>query len=633
MDTTKAQQIALDDALVAPANRLKIGKCNQRLSFTLKSNEPTIQVILDALKLTPFYKAFEITTNAPEIYMQECLSGKTNGLDSLRLSRAQIIWGMYHKKNIDYVYQLWEDLVYQVENKNSKKKNDICYPRFTKVIIDYFMTKDQSISRRNKMFWHTTRDDPMFYTIRDISRHQGTQIYGAILPDELNNQELLDSKAYKEYYAVAFGVEPPKAKTKYKKKVDEPVTPSKSKTAPASKGSRLKSPAKVAKTDKKKQRAMMPKTKGLAVLSKVALTKAEQIKLATKRSKKDFHISYASGSGDGVDIQLKVPDEQQQKVTGIIEGVGVRLEVKNTESDLLGDNLTHPNLSIYKEDDQEEEEKEDDKEVSSDQRVSTIPDYELTYEEENKEGDDKDKEGEQEQDDEGDLYGDMNISLERSDAEMTDAQANKDIEDSHVTLIAEPPVSHTLVNVPAFVAAETPSFDTTIPQPPIPIIQPLQQTPDSITTTTILTMTVPNIPNFASLFQFEQRVFAEVVSLILGIVDNYLASKMKDAVNVAVQLQTNKLREEAQAENHEFFNQVYSTMKAIIKERVQAQVSKIMPKIEKYVTESLGAEVLVRSTNQPQTSYAVAASLLEFELKKNLIDKIEENKSINRLDI
>ncbi|GJX07793.1 hypothetical protein Tco_0195725 [Tanacetum coccineum] len=70
-NTTKAQQIALDDALVAPANRLKIGKCNQRLSFTLKSNEPTIQVVLDALKLTPFYKAFQVTANVPEIYMQE----------------------------------------------------------------------------------------------------------------------------------------------------------------------------------------------------------------------------------------------------------------------------------------------------------------------------------------------------------------------------------------------------------------------------------------------------------------------------------------------------------------------------------------------------------------------------------
>ncbi|GKG06235.1 hypothetical protein Tco_0326321, partial [Tanacetum coccineum] len=134
---------------------------------------------------------------------------------------------------------------------------------------------------------------------------------------------MLDSKAYKEYYVVASRAEPPKPKIKYKKKADEPVTPSKSKTAPASKGSRLKSPAKVAKTAKKKQPAMMPKTKGLVVLSDVALTEAEQIKLATKRSKTQFHSSHASGSGDGVDTQSKVPDAQQQKVSGINEGVGV----------------------------------------------------------------------------------------------------------------------------------------------------------------------------------------------------------------------------------------------------------------------------------------------------------------------
>ncbi|GKD68670.1 hypothetical protein Tco_1322760, partial [Tanacetum coccineum] len=91
--------------------------------------------------------------------------------------------------------------------------------------------------------------------------------------------------------------------------------------------------------------------------------------------------------------------------------------------------------------------------------------------------------------------------------------------------------------------------------------------------------------------------------------------------------------EEAQAENQEFLSQVDSTMKTIIKDQVKAQVSKIMTKIEKYVTESLGAEVMVRSTNQPQTSYAVAASLSEFELKKILIDKMEANKLIDKSNI
>ncbi|GJS47485.1 retrovirus-related pol polyprotein from transposon TNT 1-94 [Tanacetum coccineum] len=68
-------------------------------------------------------------------------------------------------------------------------------------------------------------------------------------------------------------------------------------------------------------------TKGLNALSEAALTEAEQMKLATKISKTQFHISHICGLGDGVDIQSKVPDKQQQKVTGTNEGAGVTPEV------------------------------------------------------------------------------------------------------------------------------------------------------------------------------------------------------------------------------------------------------------------------------------------------------------------
>ncbi|GJR23650.1 retrotransposon protein, putative, ty1-copia subclass [Tanacetum coccineum] len=57
--------------MVASADRLKIGKCNLRLSSDVTSKEATLQVVYDVLKLTPFYKAFQVTADAPEIYMQE----------------------------------------------------------------------------------------------------------------------------------------------------------------------------------------------------------------------------------------------------------------------------------------------------------------------------------------------------------------------------------------------------------------------------------------------------------------------------------------------------------------------------------------------------------------------------------
>ncbi|GJU25005.1 hypothetical protein Tco_1163626 [Tanacetum coccineum] len=160
--------------------------------------------------------------------INKCLSGKSTRYDNLRLSQAQILWGMYHKKNIDYAYLLWEDFVYQVEIKNAKRSNEMYYPRFTKVIINFFMTKDPSIPRRNRINWHFAKDDPMFTTIKVVSRHEDTQLYDAILRDELTNEAIKDSESYKEYYAIASGAEPPKIKARAgRKKDDSDITPKK----------------------------------------------------------------------------------------------------------------------------------------------------------------------------------------------------------------------------------------------------------------------------------------------------------------------------------------------------------------------------------------------------------------------
>ncbi|GJW87389.1 hypothetical protein Tco_0162729 [Tanacetum coccineum] len=111
---------------------------------------------------------------------------------------------------------------------------------------------------------------------------------------------------------------------------------------------------------------------------------------------------------------------------------------------------------------------------------------------------------------------------------------------------------------------------------------------------------------------------------------------MHEAIKTAVQLQSERLRDEAQAENADFISKLDDNIKKIIKnqvkEQVKAQVSKILPKIEKTVNEQLKAEVLTRSSNESKTSHAVAANLSELELKKILIDKMESNKSIQRSD-
>nr|GFC24641.1 hypothetical protein [Tanacetum cinerariifolium] len=160
--------------------------------------------------------------------INKCLTRKISGYNSLRLSQAQILWGLYHKRNVDFAYLMWEDFVYLIEHKDTTKSNEMYYPRFTKVIIHHFMSKDPSIPKRNKVNWNYVRDDHMFSMIKLVSRHQNTQQVDALLPIDLTNEDIRNSNAYKEYYAVATGVTPPKPKASVRKtriSSDTTITP------------------------------------------------------------------------------------------------------------------------------------------------------------------------------------------------------------------------------------------------------------------------------------------------------------------------------------------------------------------------------------------------------------------------
>ncbi|GKD43281.1 hypothetical protein Tco_1267926, partial [Tanacetum coccineum] len=180
-----------------------------------------------------------------------------------------------------------------------------------------------------------------------------------------------------------------------------------------------------------------------------------------------------------------------------------------------------------------------------------------------------------------------------------------------------------------------------------PLFIQLQQ-PPILTPATTPRSLLQNLPDFASLFGFDNRLtslednfsefkqtnqYAKALYSILGIVDQYLATKQKEAVDVAVQLKYDRIQEEAHTDNQQFLNSIDEGMKKVIKDQVKKEVSKITPQIEKLVNEQLKSEVLVRSSKEAKTSHAVAANLSELELKKILIDKMEANNSINRSDI
>ncbi|GKA73793.1 hypothetical protein Tco_0780095 [Tanacetum coccineum] len=469
------------------------------------------------------------------------------------------------------------------------------------------MSQDQSIPRRNKVDWHMANDDPILITMRFIPQHEVVQRYGAIIPDYLINPAMKESKA---------------------KKSDAAPKPSSNK--------RVKAMAKVAKSGKKKQPAL-----GLETLPDIALTEAEQMKLAIERSKTQLHISQPSGSGahEGTGVTPGVPDvptyesddEQISWKSSDEEDDDDEANVgkdeddddhddddEQTESDNDGDDFVHPKFSTHNEE-----------EESFDPRVQTPSHVESTDDEDddeevqgvNIEGEAMDEEANNEEDEGNELYRDLNVNLEGRDVEMTDdqptnVQTTQVTEDTHVIITLVIPegqqqsssvssgfVSNmlnprpdtgidsifnteaaSLVDVPVTTIAELPlMFATTLPLPPTPLITHMQQTPFPILTTAPST-SLQDLLNFGSLFGFDQRLktletefsefkqtnqFAETVSSIPGIVDAYLANKMHEAVKTDVQLQSERLRDETQAENEDFLNKLDDNIKKIIKNQVK----------------------------------------------------------------
>nr|GFB77598.1 hypothetical protein [Tanacetum cinerariifolium] len=101
------------------------------------------------------------------------------------------------------------DFTYLIDNRGHKKQDKMYYPRFTKVIIHHFLTKDKTVSKRNKIGMHTSRDDYLINTLRFITSKEESQIYVSLTSQK--------TKAYKTYIGYATGVTPPKKARNFKK--------------------------------------------------------------------------------------------------------------------------------------------------------------------------------------------------------------------------------------------------------------------------------------------------------------------------------------------------------------------------------------------------------------------------------
>nr|GEX68984.1 hypothetical protein [Tanacetum cinerariifolium] len=353
--TSKAQQIELDNALVAPKNRHVI---EEALSFIRElGHSGEIKYITDVI-VDPLHQPWRTFASI----INKCLCGK-------------------------------EDLAYQIDNIDSKKQDKMFYPRFTKIIIHYFLEKYKSISMRNRTFMHTAHDDSLLGTIRFISKHADTQVYGSIIPKATTIQALLDSVAYKTYYAIALGAEPPKSRKSQKKSdsaISSEESPSKKKSAKA-----------------KKVVAAKPKP-----AKKKAPVKADR----GKGVPDDQHRK-TSSTDKGTCSKSRVPDVPKYDSESKKESWGDSGEEEDdAENDSEDDNDDDDDGNDDNDGDGDDDDDQEDNDIYDD-------DEETDKEEEEEEKIDDEETMDEKEDDEvtKELYNYVNVNLGNKDADMTDA--------------------------------------------------------------------------------------------------------------------------------------------------------------------------------------------------------------------
>nr|GEU37461.1 hypothetical protein [Tanacetum cinerariifolium] len=462
------------------------------------------------------------------VIINKCLPEKSSGYDSLRLFQAQILWGLYHKRNVDYAYLM---------------------------------------------------DDHMFSTIKLVSKHQNTQQFGALLHIELTNEDIRNSNAYKEYYAIATGAAPPKPKASVRRtrsSSNTSITPPTTATSPRRTASA-----------KGKQTTKASKAKSLSALfeghNKGPTAKARVPDAPTNESEEELSWNYTADEGDN-DEGKDGDDDDDQEVE--------RDDDKDDEEE--------------GEDDDQEYDKEYDEEKRDEESFYPIP---KTLEN----SDDKGNGDE----DLGLNVGGKKVMLKRkrkmnfteTSTLITEGQQSSSVSSQFVTSMLNPTLN---------VGTES-NFESTSQMDPqtSTLVAPLPMSTPTMTPSTIITITttsqslilpttvssflIQNLPYFGSLFGFDNRLRTLEANFSKAMQMNQFAGAVSAIPGIKI-------------------------IKEQFKEQVKVQVSKILPRIEQTVNEQLEAKVLTRSSYSSKTSYAVAADLSDMELKKILIEKMEGNK-------
>ncbi|GJS70602.1 hypothetical protein Tco_0703443 [Tanacetum coccineum] len=401
-------------------------------------------------------------------------------------------------------------------------------------------------------------------------------------------------------------------------------------------------------SSKKKEKVTVEKRKGIKLLFR-------------KKSIRDFHKTHPSGSGV-LDVTEEESTESKSKSWGRDEddknnNHDSSSEGNNQESDNADNNTQSDNEKMFVKTPSNYSNDEDETNVESkiEDKAEVDEDKEMDYTTDQFDNDVDVRLNEPVNTDEG------FIQKEGTDAEMINVQQgnenlditlNQVVEDAYVTIstiaketkvpvtssshssnlaskflkfsdipptdaeIISPmdvPIHHevpsnqtpTLLTVPVLVITESSLIYTTvIPQSLLSFTPPPPQSTPTPPPTNEATNPLSGLPNFVSIFQFNNKVSALEKDVAELKKDHLLNTQVTALVDEHLDSRIGATRDE-------FMSYLSASITARIIEQVKIQLP----------------QILAKDSFQLKSTYEAASSLIEFELKKFLIDKMDESQS------
>ncbi|GKB18425.1 hypothetical protein Tco_0852348 [Tanacetum coccineum] len=454
-------------------------------------------------------------------------------------------------ENVNFPELIWGDVVYQIDHKKKKRsmRENMPYPRFTKIIINHFLKQHKCLTNLNHKHYHTIKDDGIVSRLKFVKIGEDYQEYGLPIPDVMLTDAIKHSESYQMFIKYSTNqIHPKKSKGKAKKKtsgkrrVKKKVTLSfndniisddpdaalvLAKSISQTEATKAEAARQVHATHARIMTEFIlesaKKKSGGRILKSIVIQdtpSAPKSKLATSKGK----LKGTGGSNEGTGTIPGVPDESTVISSTLSEGTGIKPGVPDEEKDITkkkvilewGDEQDSEHFDDCN-DDVEKDAKDGDADDEGDDHISDTQDV-----------DDEDVETES---DEDDIYKYKIYMRKDEDVEMKDAEVKetdkgfgdqllkissnsslvstvKDSADADVSSLLDIPIQHetpqiqspSVQKIPVSVIPETTNLppipeivtetpvSTAVPSPQVtPISSSVQQTPTPIPTKPITT--------------------------------------------------------------------------------------------------------------------------------------------------